>query len=164
MKLQVESKLWLRRILPICFICSIYLCAFDLFLCATNSLLYSTICLLNANETFCSELDRNKTLRSAQDFIQKETSEWSRYGTISFALIATLISPIYGSLSDRTNRKLPIILTISNAILTGILITIGSFFRGTKTCLIFYILSNVVNGFGGGSLILISFVENSMKK
>ena len=141
---ETTTTTWLRRLLPVCFICGLYLCAFDLFLCATNSLIYSTICLLHANETFCAELDQNKTLRSSQDFIQKEASQWSLYGTLSFAMISTCVSPIYGSLSDRNNRKLPIVLTVCNAILTGILITIGSFFRGTRTCLLFYILSNVV--------------------
>lgn len=159
MKLQSESNSWLRHLLPVCSICALYLCAFDLFLCATNSLIYSTVCLLHANESFCSEIDRNKSLRSSEDFIQREASQWSLYGTLAFAIIATFISPIYGSLSDRMNRKLPIILTVCNAIVTGLLITIGSVFRGTKTCLLFYILSNVINGFGGGSLILISYVN-----
>lgn len=55
----------------------------------------------------------------------------------------------------KKNRKLPIILTISNAIITGLIITVASTFRGTKTCLLLSILANIVNGFDGGSLILI---------
>ena len=153
---ELTSSRWLKIILPICFICFLYICSFYLFVCATNSLIYSTVCLLHANESFCSEIDRNKTLRISQEIIQKESSQWSLYGTLSFAIIACFISPIYGSLSDTKNRKLPIILTISNAIITGLIITIGSVFQGTKTCLLFYIFANIVNGFGGGSLVLIS--------
>ncbi|CAF4038002.1 unnamed protein product [Rotaria sp. Silwood2] len=147
---------WFRLIFPICSICFLYICSFHLFLCATNSLIYSTVCLLHGNESFCSEIDRNKSLRASQTTIQKESSQWSLYGTLSFAIIACFISPIYGSLSDTKNRKLPIILTISNAIITGLVITIGSIFRGTKTSLLLYIFANVINGFGGGSLILLS--------
>jgi MFS family permease len=150
------SSSWFRVVLPVCFICLLYLCSFNLFLCATNSLIYTTVCLLHANESFCSEIDQNKSLRISQESIQKESSEWSLYGTLSFAIIACFISPIYGSLSDTKNRKLPIILTISNAIITGLIVTIGSVFRGTETCLLLFILANIVNGFGGGSLILIS--------
>jgi MFS family permease len=153
---ESTSSSWFRIVLPICFICFLYLCSFNLFLCATNSLIYSTVCLLHSNESFCSEIDRNKSLRILQESIQKESSQWSLYGVLSFAVVACIISPIYGSLSDTKNRKLPIVLTISNAIITGLLITIGSVFRGTKTCLLLYILANIVNGFGGGSLILIS--------
>jgi len=75
---------------------------------------------------------------------------------IIFCNSCLFISPIYGSLSDTKDRKLPIILTISNAIITGLIITIESVYQGTKTCLSLYILANIVNGFGGGSLILIS--------
>jgi len=89
----------------------------------------------------------------SQESIQKESSQCSLYGTLSFAIVAIFISPIYGSLSDTKDRKLPIILTISNAIITGLIITIGSVYQGTKTCLLLYILANIVNGFGGGSLI-----------
>ena len=74
------------------------------------------------------------------------------------AIITCFISPIYGNLSDTKNRKLPIVLTISSAIITRLIITIGSIFRDTKTCWILYILENIVNGFGGGTLILISYV------
>lgn len=153
---QSFSWHWFRVILPVCFICFLYICSFYLFVCATNSLIYSTVCLLHANESFCSEIDRNKSLRASQESIQKESSAWSLYGTLSFAIIACFISPIYGSLSDTKNRKLPIILTVSNAILTGLVITIGSVFRGTKTSLQLYIIANVINGFGGGSLVLLS--------
>ncbi|CAF2832718.1 unnamed protein product [Rotaria sp. Silwood2] len=139
--------------LPICFL---YLCSFNLVLCATNYLIYSTACLLHANESFCSEIDHNKSLRLSQETIQKESSQWSPYGTLSFAIIACFISPIYGSLSDTKNRKLPIVLTISNVIITGLIITIENIFRGTKTCLVLYILANIVNGFSGGTLILTS--------
>jgi MFS family permease len=121
-------------------------------------LIYSTVCLLHENQTFCSELDRNKSFRIIQELIQKESSQWSLYGTLSFAIVSCFFSPIFGSLSDTKNRKLPIVLTILNAILTGLIVTIGSLFQGTKTCLILYLLANIVNGFGGGSLILISYV------
>ncbi|CAF1543951.1 unnamed protein product, partial [Adineta steineri] len=153
---ETLSSHWFRVILPICFICFLYLCSFYLFLCATNSLIYSTVCLLHANESFCSEIDRNKSLRASQESIQRESSQWSLYGTLSFAIVACFVSPIYGSLSDTKNRKLPIVLTVSNAIITGLIITIGSAYQGTKICLLFYILANIVNGFGGGSLTLIS--------
>ncbi|CAF1464668.1 unnamed protein product [Adineta steineri] len=153
---ETSSSHWFRVILPICFICFLYLCSFYLFLCATNSLIYSTVCLLHANESFCSEIDRNKSLRASQESIQRESSQWSLYGTLSFAIVACFVSPIYGSLSDTKNRKLPIVLTVSNAIITGLIITIGSAYQGTKICLLFYILANIVNGFGGGSLTLIS--------
>ncbi len=74
---MVESLFWrwFRVVLPICFIRFLYLCSFNLFLCATNSLIYSTICLLRANESFCSEIDQNKSLRESQKSIQKETSQ-----------------------------------------------------------------------------------------
>ncbi|CAF4025579.1 unnamed protein product [Rotaria sp. Silwood1] len=147
---------WFRAILPICFICFLYISAFHLFICATNSLIYSTVCLIHANQSFCSEIDHNKSLRALQTSIQKESSQWSLYGTLSFGIIACFISPIYGSLSDTKNRKLPIILTISNAIITGVIITIGSIFRGTKTSLLLYIIASIINGFGGGTLILLS--------
>ncbi|CAF3872185.1 unnamed protein product [Rotaria sp. Silwood1] len=147
---------WFRAILPICFICFLYISAFHLFICATNSLIYSTLCLIHANQSFCSEIDHNKSLRALQTSIQKESSQWSLYGTLSFGIIACFISPIYGSLSDTKNRKLPIILTISNAIITGVIITIGSIFRGTKTSLLLYIIASIINGFGGGTLILLS--------
>ena len=152
------GKQWFRIILPPCLICFLYICSFYLFICATNSLIYSTVCLLHVNKSFCSEIDRNRSLRANQVAIQKESSQWSLYGTLSFAIVACFISPIYGSLSDRKNRKLPIIITISNAIITGLLITIGSSFQDTKIILLFYILANILNGFGGGSLILISYV------
>lgn len=147
---QMRVTLW------ICFICFLYLCAYYLFVCATNSLIYSTVCLLRANESFCAEIDRNRTLRASQDEIQRDSSQWSLYGTLGFALIAGVVSPIYGSLSDTKNRKMPIVLTISNALVTGLVITVGSVYKGTVTCLIFYVLANVINGFGGGSLLLIS--------
>ena len=145
-----------RAILPICSICFLYLCSFFLFVCATNSLLYSTVCLLRANASFCAEIDQNQSLITIEEEIQKESSQWALYGTLSFAIIATIISPIYGSLSDTKNRKLPIVLTICNAIVTGLIITIASVYQGTQLCLILYIVANVVNGFGGGVLILIS--------
>jgi MFS family permease len=157
MKISSPSR-WFRVIFPICCICFLYLCSFYLFICATNSLIYSTVCLLHENQSFCSELDRNKSFRDTQELIQKESSQWSLYGTLSFAIIACFVSPIFGSLSDTKNRKLPIVLTIINAIITGIIVTIGGIFQGTKTCLILYLLANIVNGFGGGSLILISYV------
>jgi len=147
---------WWSTVLPICSICFLYLCSFFLFICATNSLIYSTICLLRANETFCSQLDTNKSLIDLEEAIQKESSQWSLYGTLSFAIIACIVSPIYGSLSDTKNRKLPIVLTICNAIVTGLIVTIGSVFQGTEMCLILYVVANIVNGFGGGALILIS--------
>jgi len=148
-------QLW-RAVVPICLICFLYLCSFFLFVCATNSLIYSTVCLLRANASFCAEIDQNKSLRILEESIQKESSQWALYGTLSFSIIACIISPIYGSLSDTKNRKLPIILTICNAILTGLIITIGSIYQGTQLCLILYLVANVVNGFGGGALILIS--------
>jgi len=100
---MVESLFsrWFRVVLRICFL---YLCSFNLFHCAANSLIYSTVCFLLANESFCSEIDQNKSQKSTR----KESSQWSRYGPLSFAIIACLISPIYGSLSDTKNRKLPI--------------------------------------------------------
>jgi len=73
---------------------------FSLFVCAKNSLIYSTVYLLHANESFCSEIDRNMSLRASQESIQKEGSQWSLYGTLSFAMVAFFISPIYGSSSD----------------------------------------------------------------
>ncbi|CAF0996441.1 unnamed protein product [Rotaria sordida] len=148
-------RLW-RAVLPICLICFLYLCSFLLFFCATNSLIYSTVCLLRANESYCAEIDQNKSLIILEESIQKESSQWALYGTLSFAIIACFISPIYGSLSDTKNRKFPIILTICNAILTGLIITIASIYQGTRLCLILYIVANIVNGFGGGTLILIS--------
>ncbi|CAF3135705.1 unnamed protein product [Rotaria socialis] len=148
-------RLW-RAILPICLICFLYLCSLFLFFCATNSLIYSTVCLLRANESFCAEIDQNQSLKALEESIQKESSQWALYGTLSFAIIACIISPVYGSLSDTKNRKLPIILTICNAILTGLIITIASVYQGTKLCLILYIVANIINGFGGGALILIS--------
>ncbi|CAF4461001.1 unnamed protein product, partial [Adineta steineri] len=45
---------------------------------------------------------------------------------------------------------------VYNTIKTGLIITIGSAYQGTKICLLFYILANIINGFGGGSLTLIS--------
>jgi MFS family permease len=149
---ESSTSRWFHIILPICFICFLYLCSFYLFVCATNSLIYSTVCLLHTNESFCSEIDRNKS----QESIQNEGSQWSLYGTLSFTIAAFFISPIYGSLSDTKDRKWPTILTISNAIITGLIITIGSVYQRTKTCLWLHILANIVNGFGGGSLILIS--------
>lgn len=148
-------RLW-HAVLPICSICFLYLCSFFLFVCATNSLIYSTVCLLRANASICAEIDQNKSLVIFQESIQKESSQWALYGTLSFAIIACFISPIYGSLSDTKNRKLPIILTISNAIVTGLIITIASIYKGTQLCLILYLVANIVNGFGGGALILIS--------
>jgi MFS family permease len=148
-------RLW-RAVLPICSICFLYLCSFFLFVCATNSLLYSTVCLLRANASYCADIDLNKSLIVLEEAIQKETSQWSLYGTLSFAIIACIMSPIYGSLSDTKNRKLPIVLTICNAVLTGLIITIASVFQGTQLCLILYLVANIVNGFGGGALILIS--------
>jgi len=148
-------QLW-HAVLPICFICFLYLCSFFLFVCATNSLIYSTVCLLRANASFCAEIDKNKSLIKLEESIQKESSQWALYGTLSFAIIACIISPIYGSLSDTKNRKLPIVLTICNAIITGLIITVGSIYKGTQLCLILYLVANIVNGFGGGALILIS--------
>jgi MFS family permease len=148
-------RLW-HALLPICLICFLYLCSFFLFVCATNSLIYSTVCLLRANASICAEIDQNKSLVIFQESIQKESSQWALYGTLSFAIIACFISPIYGSLSDTKNRKLPIVLTICNAILTGLIITIASVYQGSQLCLILYLVANVVNGFGGGALILIS--------
>jgi len=148
-------QLW-RAVLPICFICFLYLCSFFLFVCATNSLIYSTVCLLRANASFCAEIDKNKSLIKLEESIQKESSQWALYGTLSFAIIACIISPIYGSLSDTKNRKLPIVLTICNAIITGLIITVGSIYKGTQLCLILYLVANIVHGFGGGALILIS--------
>ena len=78
-------SVWFRNLVPTCVICFLYLCSFYLFICATNSLIYSTVCLLHANETFCAEIDRNKSLRLAQVAIQKESSQWSLYGTLSFS-------------------------------------------------------------------------------
>lgn len=150
-----NSRLW-NSILPICSICFLYLCSFFLFVCATNSLIYSTVCLLRANATFCAEIDKNKSFITIEESIQKESSQWALYGTLSFAIIATVISPVFGSLSDTKNRKLPIVLTICNAIVTGLIITIASIYQGTQLCLILYIIANIVNGFGGGVLILIS--------
>ena len=147
--------LW-RAILPICTICFLSLCSFFLFFCATNSLIYSTVCLLRANASFCAQLDENKSLIILEESIQKESSQWSLYGTLSFAIIACIVSPIYGSLSDTKNRKLPIILALCNAILTGLIITVGSIYQGTQLCLILYLVANIVNGFGGGALILVS--------
>src|SRR5256885_16453096 len=94
------SSQWFRVILPICFICFLYLCSFFLFVCATNSLIYSTVCLLRANASFCAEIDQNKSLILLEESIQKECSQWALYGTLSFAIIASFISPVYGSLSD----------------------------------------------------------------
>ena len=153
----IVRRYWLPTI-PICTICFLYLCSFFLFVCATNSLIYSTVCLLKANESFCSQIDNNRSLADLEKEIQKESSAWSLYGTLAFAIVACIISPIYGSLSDTKNRKLPIVLTICNAIATGVIITIASIFQGSKTTLFLYILANIVNGFGGGSLILISSV------
>ena len=147
--------LW-RSILPICTVCFLSLCSFFLFFCATNSLIYSTVCLLRANASYCAQLDQNKSLIIIEEAIQKESSQWTLYGTLSFAIIACIVSPIYGSLSDTKNRKLPIILTLCNAILTGLIVTIGSIYQGTQLCLILYLVANIVNGFGGGTLILIS--------
>ena len=148
-------RLW-HAVVPICSICFLYLCSFFLFVCATNSLIYSTVCLLRANESFCAQIDENKSLIVLEESIQKESSQWALYGTLSFAIIACIISPIYGSLSDTKNRKLPIILTICNAILTGLIITLASVYQGTQLCLILFLVANIVNGFGGGALILIS--------
>ena len=150
------SSSWICSLIPICLICFLYLCALNLFLCATNSLIYTTVCLLHANQSFCSDIDQNKTLQEFQEDIQKEASDWSLFGTLSFALISCFASPILGSLSDMKNRKYPIVLTISNAILTGLIITIGSIFQGRQIALYLYLTANIVNGFGGGSLILIS--------
>jgi MFS family permease len=152
----VAPQLWWRAVLPICFICFLYLCSFFLFVCATNSLIYSTVCLLRANASFCAQIDQNKSFIIFEESIQKESSQWSLYGTLSFSIIASIVSPIYGSLSDTKNRKLPIILTICNAIVTGLIITIASIYKGTQLCLILYLVANIVNGFGGGALILIS--------
>jgi MFS family permease len=148
-------RLW-RALLPICLICLLYLCSFFLYVCATNSLIYSTVCLLRANASFCAEIDKNKSFILLEESIQKESSQWALYGTLSFAIIACIMSPIYGSLSDTKNRKLPIVLTIGNAIITGLIVTIGSVYQGTQLCLILYLVSNIINGFGGGALILIS--------
>lgn len=95
------SSRWFHVIIPICSICFLYLCSYNLFICATNSLIYSTVCLLHANQSFCSDIDQNKSFHEFQDIIQKESSEWSLYGTLSFAIIPCLISPFYGSLSDK---------------------------------------------------------------
>jgi MFS family permease len=124
--------------------------------CVTNSLIYYTVCLLRANASFCAQIDQNKSFIILEESIQKESSQWALYGTLSFAIIACIISSIYGSLSDTKNRKLPIVLTICNAILTGLIITITSIYQGTQLCLILYLVANIVNGFGGGALILIS--------
>ena len=150
---------WWATILPICSICFLYLCSFFLFVCATNSLVYSTVCLLRANASFCAQIDQNQSFIHFQEEIQKESSQWSLYGTLAFAIVASIMSPIYGSLSDTKNRKLPIVLTICNAIVTGLIIIVGSVYQGTQLCLILYIVANVVNGFGGGALILISYVD-----
>ncbi|CAF3534053.1 unnamed protein product [Rotaria socialis] len=45
---------------------------------------------------------------------------------------------------------------VSNSLVTSLIITIGSIFRGTRISLLLYIFANVINGFGGGSLILLS--------
>ncbi|UJR38328.1 hypothetical protein I4U23_030998 [Adineta vaga] len=150
-----SASLW-RTVLPICCICLLYLTSFFLFVCSTNSLIYSTVCYLRANASFCAEIDRNQSYHLLEESIQKESSQWALYGTLSFSIIACFISPIYGSLSDTKNRKLPIVLTICNAIVTGLIITIASIHQGTQLCLILYLIANIVNGFGGGALILIS--------
>lgn len=154
-ELPTPPRLW-RVVLPICIICCLYLCSFLLFVCATNSLIYSTVCLLRANASFRAQIDQNQSLVVLQEEIQKESSQWALYGTLSFSIIACIVSPLYGSLSDTKNRKLPIVLTICNAILTGLVITLASVYQGTQLCLILYLVANVVNGFGGGALILIS--------
>jgi MFS family permease len=152
----IAVRCWYSAVLPICLISLLYLCSFFLYVCATNSLIYSTICLLRANASFCEEIDRNRTLIDLEEAIQKESSQWSLYGTLAFAIVASIVSPIYGSLSDTKNRKLPIVLTTCNAIITGVIVTIASIYQGTHLCLYLYLLANVVNGFGGGALILIS--------
>ncbi|CAF1308966.1 unnamed protein product, partial [Didymodactylos carnosus] len=153
--IMAEPTFWYHTI-PVCLICALYLASFYLYLCATNSLIYSTVCLLRANESFCHDIDRNKTLRIQEEAIQREASQWSLYGTICFSVIAAIVSPIYGSLSDIKNRKFPILLTLSNAIITGIFVTVGSVFQGKKLALILYLVANIINGFGGGTLLLIS--------
>ncbi|CAF0847384.1 unnamed protein product [Adineta steineri] len=153
--ISTSPRLW-KAVVPICFICLLYLCSLFLFFCATNSLIYSTVCLLRANASFCAQIDQNKSLIVLEESIQKESAQWNLYGTLSFSIIACFMSPIFGSLSDTKNRKLPIVLTIGNAILTGLIITIASVYQGTQLCLILYLVANVVNGFGGGALILIS--------
>ncbi|CAF1163730.1 unnamed protein product [Adineta ricciae] len=150
-----SSGLW-RAVLPICIICILYLSSFFLFVCATNSLIYSTVCLLRANASFCDQIDQNQSFHALQESIQKESSQWTLYGTLSFSIIACILSPIYGSLSDTKNRKLPIVLTICNAVVTGLIIMVASIYQGTQLCLILYLVANIVNGFGGGALILIS--------
>lgn len=82
----------------------------EAFVKPTNSALYyRKSCLSQFEEGICDQLTKPE-YKTEENKVQQMASQWEFYDTISYEIIAIIATIIYGSLSDRYSRKLPLIL------------------------------------------------------
>lgn len=81
-----------------------------------QALIYDKVCLLNFNETVCSNLN-NLTFKAEEDLVQKTTSKWLLYTNLAMG-IPSLFSVVLfiGPWGDKAGRKMPIVICLVGAV------------------------------------------------
>ena len=114
-----------------------------------QALIYQKVCLDNYNESICDILNKNKTLKTEEDFVQKHTSTWLLYNNLAFAIPSVFTVFLFlGPWGDLVGRKIPLIFPIVGALLYSACNILNSVF--IRAHLGYLLIGNFVNGCSGG--------------
>lgn len=124
-----------------------------------QALVYQKICLDNYNGSICENLDKNDTLKTQENFVQKQTSLWILYSNVAFAVPSVFAVFLFiGPWGDRVGRKIPLIFPIVGALFYSVCNLINSVYM--KAHLGYLLIGNVINGISGGYVALLMAVHS----
>ena len=113
-----------------------------------QALIYYKVCREQYNSTVCSNLD-NKTYKTEEDVVQKDTSTWLLYSSLAMGLPSLFTVALFlGPWGDRINRKIPVICPLIGSLLCSICNLMNSIYM--EAPLGYLLIGQFINGLLGG--------------
>ena len=114
-----------------------------------QALIYHKICINNYNTSICEVLNKNKSLKTEDDFVQKQTSTWILYSNLAFAIPSIFSVMLFlGPWGDLVGRKIPLLLPVVGSLLNNICNMINAIYIHAP--LGYLLIGSFINGLMGG--------------
>eukprot|EP00914_Ancora_sagittata_P001415 GHVO01003687.1.p1 GENE.GHVO01003687.1~~GHVO01003687.1.p1 ORF type:complete len:482 (+),score=17.98 GHVO01003687.1:114-1559(+) len=118
-----------------------------------QTLLYDKVCDGLYNSTVCSNL-KDPIYFEEESFVQKRASEWEFYESFAYTLPSIFVNLLYGGMSDRVSRKLPMILSPIGCMFNALVLLIIS--QNKDAPIPWVLLGTLFNAFTGGMITMIT--------
>ncbi|ELT95720.1 hypothetical protein CAPTEDRAFT_180882 [Capitella teleta] len=118
-----------------------------------QTLLYEKVCSDMFNSTVCKNL-KDPMYKEQETGVQKLASEWEFYESFAYTLPSIFVNLLYGGMSDRVSRKLPMILSPIGAIANAVVLLVLS--QHMDAPIPWILLGTLMNAVTGGMITMIT--------